>query len=93
MVINIRKETENDYEDIKSVNDKAFGQENEGKIVENLRKNEKYISDLSLVAEIDNKIVGHILFFPIKIISQENEYETLSLAPMSVLPNYQKMGI
>jgi putative acetyltransferase len=93
MVINIRKETEKDYEDIKSVNDKAFGQENEGKIVENLRKNEKYISDLSLVAEIDNKIVGHILFFPIKIISQENEYETLSLAPMSVLPNYQKMGI
>ena len=34
MVINIRKETEKDYEDIKSVNDKAFGQENEGKIVE-----------------------------------------------------------
>ena len=93
MVINIRKETEKDYEDIKSVNDKAFGQENEGKIVENLRKNEKYISDLSLVAEIDNKIVGHILFFPIKVISQKNEYETLSLAPMSVLPNYQKMGI
>ena len=93
MVINIRKETEKDYEDIKSVNDKAFGQENEGKIVENLRKNENYSSDLSLVAEIDNKIVGHILFFPIKIISQENEYETLSLAPMSVLPNYQKMGI
>jgi hypothetical protein len=28
MVINIRKETEKDYEDIKSVNDKAFGQEN-----------------------------------------------------------------
>jgi putative acetyltransferase len=53
----------------------------------------KYISVLSLVAEIDNKIVGHILFFPIKIISQENEYETLSLAPMSVLPTYQKMGI
>jgi predicted N-acetyltransferase YhbS len=93
MLLNIRKETENDSKDIKSVNDKAFGQENEGKLVENHRKNEKYISDLSLVAEIDNKVVGHILFFPIKIISQKNEYETLSLAPMSVLPNYQKMGI
>ena len=93
MIINIRKETENDCNDIKSVNDKAFGQENEGKLVKNLRKNEKYISDLSLIAEVDNKIVGHILFFPIKVISQENEYETLSLAPMSVLPNYQKMGI
>ena len=56
-------------------NDKAFGQENEGKLVKNLRKNEKYISDLSLIAEVDNKIVGHILFFPIKVISQKNEYE------------------
>ena len=93
MLINIRKETENDCNDIKSVNDKAFGQENEGKLVKNLRKNEKYIPDLSLIAEVDNKIVGHILFFPIKVISQKNEYETLSLAPMSVLPNYQKMGI
>ena len=93
MLINIRKETENDCNDIKSVNDKAFGQENEGKLVKNLRKNEKYNSDLSLIAEVDNKIVGHILFFPIKVISQKNEYENLSLAPMSVLPNYQKMGI
>ena len=48
MVINIRKETEKDYEDTKSVNDKAFGQENEGKIVENLRKNEKYICNFNL---------------------------------------------
>ena len=93
VLINIRKETENDFKGIKSVNDEAFEQGNEGGLVESLRKNEKYVSDLSLVAEIDGAIVGHILFFPIKIISQKEEYEVLSLAPMSVLPNYQKMGI
>jgi putative acetyltransferase len=75
------------------VNDLAFNQPNEGRMIEALRKNKKFISELSLVAEIDSKVAGHILFFPLNIISGEKSFEVLSLAPMAVLPEYQNNGI
>ena len=58
-----------------------------------LRKNKKFIPELSLVAEIDTQVVGHILFFPLNIVSGEEAVEVLSLAPMAVLPEYQQKGI
>lgn len=89
----IRSETPKDFEQIIIVNDLAFKQPNEGLMISALRKNSKFIPELSLVAEIDSKIVGHILFFPLNIISGEKSYEVLSLAPMAVIPEYQKKGI
>ncbi|MDD2340401.1 MAG: N-acetyltransferase [Methanosarcina sp.] len=67
MFLKIRPETPSDYPEIIQVNDLAFGQPSEGKLVEILRKNPKFIPGLSLVAEIDGKIAGHILFFPVVI--------------------------
>ncbi|MDY9925689.1 N-acetyltransferase [Methanosarcina sp.] len=94
MSLKIRPETPSDYPAITEVNDLAFGRPAEGKLVENLRKNPKFVPELSLVAEADGKIVGHILFFPIKIKSAEGkEKETISLAPAAVMPEFQKQGI
>ena len=59
MSLIIRPETPTDYSAIKEVNDLAFGQPVEGKLVENLRKNPKFVPELSLVAEASGKIVGH----------------------------------
>jgi putative acetyltransferase len=79
MSLTIRPETPADYLAIKEVNDLAFGQVNEGELVENLRKNPKFVTELSLVAEANGKIVGHILFFPIVIKSATGkEKETIS---------------
>jgi putative acetyltransferase len=89
----IRPETSKDYTQITKVNDLAFKQTNEGKMIKALRKNIKFIPQLSLITEIDSKVVGHILFFPLNIISGEKSFEVLSLAPMAVLPEYQKKGI
>jgi predicted N-acetyltransferase YhbS len=89
----IRSETEKDFIDITIVNDLAFGQANEGLLVEKLRNTPDYIPGLSLVAIYDNKIVGHILFYPITINNENAKYTSLTLAPMSVLPEYQKKGI
>ena len=89
----IRPETPKDYSQITMLNDFAFNQPNEGLMISALRKNKKFIPQLSLVAEIDSKVVGHILFFPLNIISGENSFEVLSLAPMAVLPEYQYKGI
>ena len=89
----IRQENSADYTSIKSVNDLAFGQASEGVLVEKLRKNSKFIEGLSLVAELGEKIVGHILFFPIWIIDGKVKHQSLALAPMSVLPTHQNKGI
>ncbi|MCJ2513987.1 MAG: N-acetyltransferase [Candidatus Thermoplasmatota archaeon] len=93
MDILIRGERKEDYDDIKKINDLAFGQENEGRMVEALRKTRGYNPKLSLVAELNNNIVGHILFYPIKIKNEKKEFTALSLAPMAVCPKYQNKGI
>ncbi len=54
----IRPERENDYPKIREVNDLAFGQENEGRLIEKLRQTEKFIPGLSLVAELNDEIVN-----------------------------------
>jgi len=89
----IRPERENDYTKIREVNDLAFGQENEGRLIEKLRQTEKFIPELSLVAERDDEVVGHILFYPVIIRSSTAKFQTLSLGPMAVTPAYQRQGI
>ena len=92
--IEIRKEIESDYADVYELNKAAFGQESESKLVELLRKSNAFIPELSLVAVINNKIVGHILFTKIIIKDDSgNEFESLALAPMAVKPELQKKGI
>ncbi len=89
----IRIEEKEDYNRITEVNNLAFNQTNEGILISNLRKTDKFIPGLSLVAELHKKIVGHILFYPLDIISGVKRSEILSLAPIAVLPEFQRKGI
>jgi predicted N-acetyltransferase YhbS len=89
----IRKETPDDFEAITEINNLAFHQKQEGELIENLRKKAEYIPELSLIAIYENKTVGHILYFPITIVADKSVIATLSLAPMAVLPDYQKKGV
>lgn len=91
--LNIRPETKDDYSQITEVNDLAFGQKNEGILIKKLRQSGKFIPELSLVAELNKKIIGHILFYPITIHSPETKFFSLALAPMAVTPTYQRLGI
>ena len=93
MKLETKPETKSDYLAIKNVNDLAFGSSAEGILVEKLRLNPDFIPELSIVAVLNGKIVGHILFFPIRIKGGSASYNSLALAPMSVLPGYQKKGI
>ena len=90
----IRSEQKTDYEAIKHVNDLAFNRLEEGRLVENLRQLPEFDARLSIIAEIDGKIVGHVLFFPIHIQGNESgDYACLSLGPIAVIPKYQNQGI
>jgi len=95
MEINIRSETKDDFNTITQINDLAFGGKNEGELIINLRKTKDYITELSLVGLVDDRILGHILFYPITIESINNTFPTitLALAPMSVHPDYQRKSI
>lgn len=93
-MLTIRPETEQDYDDIYNVVKEAFRTAthtngDEQNLVTRLRANPAYIPELSLVARKDKVICGHIMFTEIKI----NEISELILAPLSVLPKYQKQGI
>lgn len=90
----IRKEQAKDYEVIYSVVKAAFehaehADGNEQDLVKKLRKGKAFIPELSLVAEIDGQVVGHILFTRAEV----EHNIVLALAPLSILPEYQKKGI
>jgi len=92
--LKITQENNLDYIEIYETNTLAFGKENEAKLVNLLRESNAFIPELSLVATIDNKIVGHILFSRIVIIdNNQNEFESLALAPIAVRPEFQQKGI
>lgn len=93
-MIIIRRETEKDYSRIYYVIKKAFqyaphSNGSEQDLAESLRKSDAYIPELSLAAETDKIIVGHIMFTKVTV----GEKTEAALAPLSVIPEYQRRGI
>jgi len=70
---------------------RAFGQPAEAELVGALR--ERGQITLSLVAVQEGRIVGHILFSPVTIESDNETYPAVGLEPMAVLPELQRQGI
>jgi putative acetyltransferase len=91
MRFTIRPETAQDRLDIWNVNQAAFGGDDEANLVDALRSGG--FVEVSLVAEVDGQIVGHILFSRITIVTDDRTVDALSLAPMAVLPSHQRQGI
>ncbi|MEA5576488.1 N-acetyltransferase, partial [Anabaena sp. UHCC 0451] len=90
--MNIRPENIVDYPTITEVNTLAFGGEKEAKLVQIIRSSNGYIPELSLVAEIENTVVGYIMFSYIDLVGAE-QLPVLSLAPLAVHPELQNQGI
>ncbi len=86
-MIEIRNELATDVPAIRNVNQQAFGQDQEGRIVDAIRSNGAAL--LSLVAVVDGQVVGHIMYSPASI----DDITGAALGPMSVLPEYQRQGI
>jgi predicted N-acetyltransferase YhbS len=89
MEVVIRSEIPEDFEKISKVIEASFNQKNEAILVNKLRNTKEYLPDLSLVALVDDVIVGQILFYPIPMMDEV----TLILAPMCVKPELQRKGI
>ena len=87
----IRPETPEDADSIRHVNEQAFGQEDESKLIEKLRNHGALI--ISLVAVQDNEIIGHIAFSPVTVEAERSSFDAIALAPMAVLPAHQRQGV
>ena len=97
-MIKIRQETSTDHPAVFNLIRNAFASEamsdqQEQYLVERLRKSEAFIPELSLVAEDEGRIVGHILLTRIKVRDNGSSFNSLALAPVSVEPEYQGKGI
>jgi putative acetyltransferase len=89
-VILIRREKPEDIPLINSVIISTFKRDAEARLVDKLRR--ACADHLSLVAEDNNTIIGHIMFTPAHIINDKT-VSGMGLAPMAVIPSQQRRGI
>jgi putative acetyltransferase len=90
-ILTLRGETPADIPAIHHIHTAAFGRSSEADLVDALRQNNALT--ISLVAILAGRLVGHIAFSPVTITSSTATIEALGLAPMAVLPAYQRRGI
>ena len=87
----IRTEDPSDIPAIHRLNRLAFNVSTEADLVDQLRRSETDF--LSLVAEDQDHIVGHILFTPVSVERDGHPITGMGLAPMAVAPERQRQGI
>jgi len=90
-MISIRAEELEDIPAVREVNERAFGQPAEANVVDKLRQTCDGL--LSLVAVVENIVVGHILFSPVIAECDGRTVCGMGLAPMAILPESQRQGI
>ena len=83
----IRNEQPCDGAQLRTVNEAAFGRSDEADLIDRLRVEEAIL--LSLVAQFDRQIVGHILFSRMTVETAQGPVAAVALAPMAVLPGHQ----
>ena len=89
----IRPEGPADTERIAEVVKAAFdGRPDEPRLVEQIRASERYVPELALVATQDDTIVGHAMFSFVTLKGAE-ELKVLQLAPVAVVPEWQRRGV
>jgi putative acetyltransferase len=76
---------------VRLINQAAFGRPDEADLIDQLREQEAVL--LSLIAEVEQQAVGHILFSRMFIDTADGAMPAAALAPMAVLPSHQRQGI
>ena len=97
MSLVIRKIDKNDYDAVEVLTREAFWNVyrpgcGEHLVVHNIHKENKSIGELELIAEYDNKIVGHIVYTN-GYVDGSDKYGFISFGPISIMPEFQNKGI
>ena len=95
----IRLETPHDYREVEHITREAFWNHylpgcDEHYLAHILRGSSCFLPELDFVAELDGKIVGNIMYTRAVVFCDDGiEFPVLSFGPVSVLPDFQDMGI
>ena len=96
--INIRNEEEKDHQIVEDMTRKAFCNLYipgcvEHYLVHIMRSHEDFIPELDLVIELDDKIIGNVMYTKAKLVDESGEEkEILTFGPVCILPEYQRKG-
>lgn len=94
----IRNETEADYERVEDITRRAFYNLyipgcNEHYLVHVMRSHEDFLPELDFVIELNNQIIGNIMYTKAKLVDESGEEKRiLTFGPVCILPEYQRMG-
>ncbi|KAF1085131.1 Acetyltransferase (GNAT) family protein [Sporotomaculum syntrophicum] len=97
-MIKIRNEQETDYEKVEEITRKAFWNLYipgciEHYLVHVMRSHKDFLPELDLVIEVDNQIIGNIMYTKAKLVDESGlEKEILTFGPVCIMPEYQRMG-
>jgi predicted N-acetyltransferase YhbS len=97
-VIKIRNEEESDYEKVEEITRRSFWNLyipgcDEHYLVHVMRSHKDFLPELDLVIEVDNQIIGNIMYTKTKLIDASGEEkDILTFGPVCILPEYQRMG-
>ena len=89
----IRPERPEDHDAIAQVVEAAFRSPVEARLVEAIRASSFYLPELSLVALLDDEIVGHVMVSHTAICDGADERLIAMLSPLAVAPDHQGGGI
>ncbi len=88
----VRPERPEDLPHVREVVVAAFGDENVGALLDDLRASSAW-RGLSFVAEVDGEVVGHVSFTRGWLDAPSRLVEVLVLSPVSVHPDHQGKGV
>ncbi len=89
----IRPERPGDHDVIADVVAAAFGSAAEARLVEAIRASSHYVPELSLVAEVEGHIAGHVMVSFVTLRDDATQHHVASLSPRAVAPKFQGRGI
>jgi putative acetyltransferase len=91
--VEIRAERPDDVQAIADVVAAAFGSEVEARLVEQIRSSPNFVPELSLVAEADGRVVGHVMVSCATLQGDGTSHRIANLSPLAVAPEAQRQGI
>ncbi|ANY71748.1 GNAT family N-acetyltransferase [Paenibacillus ihbetae] len=89
----IRTESKDDIDSVHQLLLRAFGGEDEKILMERLRIDPAINPELSIVAEDNGIVIGHIMFSPATLNDGGTLYQVAALGPLAVLPECQRRGV
>jgi putative acetyltransferase len=89
----VRPERRDDVVAIATLVEAAFGRPSEARLVEALRASDCFIPELSLVAEVEGQVVGHVMITIAWFDDDGGRRPVANLAPLAVAPEHQRAGV